>query len=125
MKKIVIGRHGFKCAEETENEYMLSTYGVCADGKFRMGEINKEKVIKENRFYKIRQWHYCKDELIVFCFIHNDKLVVGECCKDENGNRYACYYDMEEEDVENIPEDIQKKAISYCNHNCKEEYAEF
>ncbi len=123
MKKIVIGRYGFKCSEETENEYMISTWGIGGDGKFHMGEVEETLNVKENHFYKVYHTECNRDGEVetIIVFIHNNKIVVGEYFETNTID----FYDMEEEEIYDIPKDIENKAIKFCYYGCKEKYAEF
>ena len=120
MIKVTIGRYGFKCEEK---EYMTSTWGIGSDGKFHIGETKEEVIVKENKFYYAYGSQCNEDwevQYVIF-FMWNGKIIVGEYYEDDT----IYFYDMDEEELNCIPKEIEEKAIKYCHCNCNDKYAEF
>lgn len=122
MKKIVLGWYGFRCEEESSDIYMLDAHVTLECVENDLKDNGEEVIINDNEFYCLLNRSNLDDETLVFCFIYNGRLVIGETdvdCDDID------FYNIDCEDVYDIPTEIKEKALKYCYHLCDNKYAKF
>ena len=123
MMNIIIGkkRHGLKDMED--RIYVLNPH-ITDESILKDIDNGKEIIIQDGDLYALVNRCNFDDGIMIFCFIYNNELIIGETEERTDGEDID-YFDINCEEVLNIPEEIKAKASKYCYYLFNDKYAKF
>ena len=123
MIKIIIGKKKYAFKDTEDRIYTLNPH-ITDEAIFEDVKNGKEVTIKDREFYPLVNNCNLDDGTMIFCFIYNNELIIGETEESADGDSY--YFDINYEEVSDIiPEEIKAKASKYCYYLFNDKYAKF
>lgn len=116
-KQIKLGKYCF-ISDNKSYIFKSATFG-CALTEIKNN--GKDVIINDNEFAIINN-RYSIDGTIIIIFIYNNQLIVGEYDEEVDD---LTFYDIDEEEVDIIPEELASKAMDFCKSNCSDRYKFF
>ena len=123
MMNIIIGKKRHALKDMEDRIYVLNPH-ITDEAIFEDVKNGKEIAIKDGEFYPLVNNCNLDDGTMIFCFIYNNELIIGETEERTDGEDID-YFDINCEEVLNIPEEIKAKASKYCYYLFNDKYAKF
>lgn len=121
MIKIIIGKKKY-AFKDMDIIYTLNPH-VTDEAIFEDIKNGKETIIQDGEFYPLVNNCNLDDGTMIFCFIYNNELIIGETEERTDGEDID-YFDINCEEV-HIPKEIKAKASKYCYYLFNDKYAKF
>lgn len=123
MMNIIIGKKKYAFKDTEDRIYTLNPH-TTDEAIFKDIENGKEVTIKDGEFYPLINRCNLDDGTMIFCFIYNNELIIGETEEGTDGEDID-YFDINCEEVPDIPKEIKAKASKYCYYLFNDKYAKF